>query len=113
MCYPQPISDDLRHLLFNNNSICMHFRENITIYNNVMAFTSCKFETDNRTANIGSLQTFIIHGDLYHLQGPLQHALNTILIFAQLYLYNSAIVSSYHFIINDKELHKTILLNLA
>ena len=113
MCYPQPIPNDLRHLLFNNDSIYMHFRENITIYNNAMAFTSCKFGTDNRIANTGSLQTFVIHGNLYYLQGPLQHALNTILVFAQLYLYNSAIISSYYFITNDGELYETILLNLA
>ena len=45
----------------------MHFKENIIIYNNAMAFTLYKFETDNRIANTGGLQTFIIYGNLYHL----------------------------------------------
>ena len=67
MCCPQPILNNLRHLLFNNNSIYMYFRENIIIYNNAMVFTSYKFEIDNRIANIGGLQTFIIYSDLYYL----------------------------------------------
>ena len=33
----------------------MYFRENITIYNNIMVFTLYKFKTDNRIANISSL----------------------------------------------------------
>ena len=33
----------------------MHFRENIIIYNDIIAFTLYKFKIDNRIANISNL----------------------------------------------------------
>ena len=77
----------LLHSLYNDDtSLARHFRTHIRKYNSALAFASLKYQPDQRTR--GGLQCFQIHGALYHLAGPLQHAANTRPQFAQVFLYD-------------------------
>ena len=77
----------LLHSLYNDDtSLASHFRTHIRKYNSALAFTSLKYQPDQRTR--GGLQCFQIHGALYHLTRPLQHAANMRPQFAQVYLYD-------------------------
>ena len=77
----------LLHSLYNDNTgLARHFRMHIRKYNSALAFASLKYTPDQRVR--GGLQCFQIHGALYHLAGPLQHATNTRPQFAQVFLYD-------------------------
>ena len=79
---PQPL-----HSLYNDDTgLARHFRTHIRKYNSALAFASLKYQPDQRTR--GGLQCFQIHGALYHLAGPLQHAANIRPQFAQVFLYD-------------------------
>lgn len=66
------------------------FRQHIRQYNAAFAFTSLNYTTDKRTDNRQGIQSFSIHGELYHLQGPLSALPGQDSQFAQLYFYNPA-----------------------
>ena len=68
-----------------------NFRSKIREYNSALVFTSVKYKPDNRPEGQGSgIRCFQIHGELYHLQGPLQPPHDGISAFAQLYFYDPA-----------------------
>lgn len=84
-----PPPDILQSLMKNQDSTSRMFRSKIREYNSALSFTSIKYQADMRTANWGpGVQCFQIHGELYHLQGPLQPALHGVPQFAQLFLYD-------------------------
>ena len=83
MRQPPPL---LRSLYNDDTSLARHFRTHIRKYNSALAFASLKYQPDQRVR--GGLQCFQIHGALYHLAGPLQHATNIRPQFAQVFLYD-------------------------
>src|SRR5205814_4346725 len=58
-------------------------------YNSVFAFTSVNFTRDLRLDLHCDIQIFQIHGELYHLQGPLQLGSQELPQFALLLFYYS------------------------
>ena len=63
----------LQYLLSSTDSEAKTFRKNIRKYNSALAFTSVKYNVDDRTyRSLGRIQCFQIHDELFHLQGPLQ-----------------------------------------
>ena len=76
----------LQSLYNDDTSLARHFRTHIRKYNSALAFASLKYQPDQRVR--GGLQCFQIHGALYHLAGPLQHAANIRPQFAQVFLYD-------------------------
>lgn len=46
------------------------------------------YKTDERLQGTGGIQSFTIHGELYHLQGPLHAPTGAVPSFAQLYFYD-------------------------
>ena len=90
-CCPEP----LQSLLSGNTTGAKLFRSKIREYNAALSFTSIKYTKDQRTATWGSgVQCFQIHGELYHLQGPLQPAADHHPQFAQLFLYDPAFAAN-------------------
>ena len=82
----------------NQDSTSRMFRSKIREYNSALSFTSIKYQADMRTANWGpGVQCFQIHGELYHLQGPLQPALHDVPQFAQLFLYDPQYAANVRF----------------
>ncbi|KAF8421842.1 hypothetical protein EV426DRAFT_507584, partial [Tirmania nivea] len=76
----------LQALFYDRTSLAIHFRTHIRKYNSALAFVSLKYQADQRTQ--GGLQCFQVHGALYHMTGPLHHAMNMRPQFAQLFLYD-------------------------
>ena len=113
---PSPclIPSYLNDLFTTETSETKHFQQQINVYNNAMAFTSCMFNQDERLDHSASgIQSFVICGELYHLQGPLQHSSTCVPSFAQAYLYNPQAATGYQFANTDESLHEHILLWLA
>ena len=91
-----------------------HFQQQINVYNNAMIFTFCMFNQNEHLNHLVSeIQSFVICGELYHLQGPLQHSSTYVPSFAQAYLYNPQTATGYQFMNTDESLHEHILLQLA
>ena len=66
-----------------------HFKTFICGYNSALAFTSVNYSRDDRMdLERGRIQSFQIHGELYHLQGPLNPSSGQRPWFAQLYFYD-------------------------
>lgn len=85
----KPPSDYLKYLLESLETVPRNFRKHIREYNSALTFTSVKYNTDTRVgANGGGISCFQIHGELYHLQGPLVLAIGATPSFAQLYFYD-------------------------
>ena len=91
---PEP----LQSLMKNQDSASRTFRSKIREYNSALSSTCIKYQADMLTANWGpGIQCFQIHGELYHLQGPLQTALHGIPQFAQLFLYDPQYAANIRF----------------
>lgn len=65
---PPPL---LKELLQGDTPRAKHFLDHIRGYNSALTFTSCCYGEDKRLRGRGGIQSFTIHGELYHLQGPL------------------------------------------
>ncbi|PHZ12737.1 uncharacterized protein RHIMIDRAFT_195048, partial [Rhizopus microsporus ATCC 52813] len=85
----------LKDLLARTDAIGHQFKDNLRQYNATFAFTSldCNIaSSEERTSNEnsrGGLHAFQIHGEPYHLQGPLLPSDdNSNLSYAQLYIYD-------------------------
>ena len=67
------------------------FRNNIRKYNSAFTFTFCNFRANIRINNRINRDSifFQIHGELYHLQDFFRFFSDTVLVFAQLYFYDS------------------------
>ena len=81
--------DVLRALVSEDTVEGKHFRKNIRKFNSALSFTSLKYTPDTRTALLGpGIQCFQIHGELYHIQGPIEPRDGSQPQFAQLFLYD-------------------------
>ncbi|KAH8144449.1 uncharacterized protein LAJ45_11579 [Morchella importuna] len=79
----------LQYLLESTDSVPKQFRARIREYNSALTFTSVKYNSDERVgAQVAGVRCFQIHGELYHLQGPLTAAAQDTPKFAQLYFYD-------------------------
>ena len=86
----RPPPDFLRQLLIGENSRGRAFRKNLRKYNSALTFTSINYKPDRRLSrNRRSPICFQIHGELYHLQGPLD-PVDDSPCFAQLFFYDLA-----------------------
>ena len=104
----------LNNLFITETSEAKHFQQQINVYNNAIAFTSCMFnQNEHLNYSAGGIQSFVICGELYHLQGPLQHSSMCVSSFAQAYLYDPQAATGYWFVNTDESLHEHILLQLA
>ena len=85
----------LHYLLTSLDSEAKHFRTEIRKYNSALAFTSIKYTIDERLKQtLGGIQCFQIHGELFHLQGPLQDVDPISAQFAQLYFYDPEVATN-------------------
>ena len=104
----------LQYLLSSPDSEAKTFRKNIQQYNSSLVFTSVKYNVDDRTYRIlGGIQCFQIHGELFHLQGPLQGENHTSAQFAQLYFYDLELVTTLRVARNPDILQQSILQRLT
>ena len=79
-----------------------------------MIFIFCMFNQDEHlNHSVCDIQLFVICGELYHLQGPLQYSFMCVSSFAQTYLYDPQAATGYWFMNTDESLHEYILLWLA
>ena len=98
--------DFLKRLL-QRDTTASRFRDQICAYNNALTFTSCSYTQDPRLAGKGGIQPFQIQGELYHLQGPLEHVPEGIPCFAQNYIIDPKAAT-----VNNKNLDRDILKDL-
>ena len=69
----QPPPEPLYSLLNGQDPEARAFRYDLRPWNSAFSFTSVAHNMDRRTiAHGGSIRNFQIHGELYHLQGPLE-----------------------------------------
>jgi hypothetical protein len=84
----------LKDLLASTDTQGRHFKDNLRQYNAAFVFTSlgCNIASaEERTSNEnsrGDLHVFQIHGELYHLHGPLLPVEGNAPSYAQLYIYD-------------------------
>ena len=90
----KPLPQYLRNLLLSNGQRNQQFRDNLRAYNCALAFTSIDCTPTNHGVGPGGSQCFQIHGELYHLQGPLEPAEGAVPKYAQLYIYDPAYASA-------------------
>ena len=73
----------------SKDTVARGYRARVREYNSALALTSGKYQPDNRPEiQGGGTRCFQIHGELYHLQGPLRPHDNNAPVFAQLYFYD-------------------------
>ena len=85
----QPPPPYLQYLLDSMDTVARGYRTRIREYNSALAFTSVKYQPDDRPEiQGGGIRCFQIHGELYHLQGPLRPHENNAPVFVQLYFYD-------------------------
>ncbi|SAM09603.1 hypothetical protein [Absidia glauca] len=99
----------LKTLLEENDAKGRHFRENIRQYNAAFAFTSLRCEVENRNM---SFMPFQIHGEMYHMQGPLMAENDNTAKYAQLYIYDPQYASSIR-ASNNSDLNEEIINGLS
>jgi hypothetical protein len=78
----------LRDLYEDRHELSAEFRKNIRQYNAALAFTSVVYTPDQRLGPHAGNVAFQIHGELYHLQGPLHPRDHERPRYAQLFLYD-------------------------
>ena len=84
----QPPPAYLRQLLIGDDVRTRTFRKNLRKFNSALTFTSVSYKPDRRLPRNGRGPVcFQIHGELYHLQGPL-HPVDDSPRFAQLFFYD-------------------------
>ena len=88
---PHPL---LAELFEGNTPEAKHFQKEIRSYNNALTFTSCCYTAHERLRGQGGIQPFQIHGELFHLQGPLQQHEGRIPNYAQLYFHDPAMANT-------------------
>ena len=82
------LPDYLRQLLIGDDIRTRTFRKNLRKYNSALKFTSVNYNPDRRLPRNGRGPVcFQIHGELYHLQGPLD-PVDDSPRFAQLFFYD-------------------------
>ena len=81
---------ELRNLLLDDSPRGKAFREQIRQYNSALTFTSLGYKKDDRPENQQGHGPFQIHGELYHLQGPLEADSENSAQYSQLFFYDPA-----------------------
>jgi hypothetical protein len=90
----RPLPEPLNSLMSGVDAQSRAFRGDLRRWNSLFAFTSIKFNMDNRTGDIGgTFQLFQVHGALYHRQGPLVPAGGRDALYSQIYLYDPALAA--------------------
>ena len=86
------LPEPLHSLMTHNDARSKAFRKVLRRWNQQFAFTSIKFNMDQRLTDIGSttFQMFQIHGAFYHRQGPLVPGDGMDALYSQIYLYDPA-----------------------
>lgn len=102
----------LKSLLNDDTPRAKHFRRHIRAYNSALTFTSCMYTADTRLQGRGGIQTFTIHGELYHLQGPLHASAGSLPSFAQLYFLDPNHAATAR-LAQHPDLHQALLAELA
>src|SRR5436190_5983142 len=85
----EPIRDppaELQELYTSTDPRAEQFRTNIRHYNGAFAFTSANYNADTRVT--GYTPSFQIHGELYHLHGPLEPDDGVAPKFAQVWIHD-------------------------
>ena len=91
----EPLPPVLDRLFTQTSSEASAFRTNIRQYNSAIAFTSCMYQKDVRLGSaVQGVQTFQIHGELFHLQGPLTPLAESQPLFAQVYFYDPRAIAA-------------------
>ena len=91
----QPLPQPLHRLLHSQEPDAKDFRNNIRRWNSAFAFTSVSHNMDDRPEVAGAgVHAFQIHGELYHLQGPLQPPGPQEASYSQMYLYDPEYASA-------------------
>jgi len=87
----RPLPEPLNTLMCGDNALSRSFRAILRRWNELFAFTSIKFNMDNRINELGTgFQLFQVHGALYHRQGPLVPIGGRDALYSQIYLYDPA-----------------------
>jgi len=85
----QPPPEPLYSLLNGQDPEALAFRHDLRPWNSAFSFTSVAHNLDRRTTAHGSgICNFQIHGELYHLQGPLEAPSPENARYSQMYLYD-------------------------
>jgi len=84
----QPPPEPLNSLLSGQDPEAKGFRSNLRLWNSTFSFTSVAHNMDETSAmHGGGIRNFQIHGELYHLQGPLEAPGPEDARYSQMYLY--------------------------
>ena len=85
------LPEPLNTLITGQDSQSRVFRQELRYWNFLFAFTSIRYNADDRTGVIGKgFQLFQIHGAVYHHQGPLVPPGGQDALYSQIYLYDPA-----------------------
>ncbi|RPA93435.1 hypothetical protein L873DRAFT_1777753, partial [Choiromyces venosus 120613-1] len=85
----EELLEPLKSLINGQESVAKEFRKHLRQWNSAFAFTSVSHNMDNRDEVAGAgVQTFQVHGELYHLQGPLRPQAPQDACYSQMYLYD-------------------------
>ena len=80
----------LQRLLEGEGPHEMDFRKHIRRYNAALTFTSMGYTADTRVAAQRGPNSFQVHGEVYHIQGPLVPESSQNAQYAQLFFYDPA-----------------------
>lgn len=83
----------LRDLYTGVHEKSTHFLNNLRQYNSAFAFTSFGAKRTNINERRGGVNMLQVHGELYHLQGPIQNEPASA-TYAQLYIYDASYASA-------------------
>ncbi|KAG0125458.1 hypothetical protein HOY82DRAFT_492929, partial [Tuber indicum] len=85
------LPEPLNYLLTSQDDQSRLFRQDLRRWNNLLAFTSIRYNHDDRASAIGEgFNLFQIHGTVYHHQGPLVLKCERDALYSQVYLYDPA-----------------------
>ena len=85
------LPEPLNGLMTGSDRQSRLFREHLRHWNSLFAFTSIKFNMDDRPTAMGEgFQLFQVHGAIYHQQGPLVPPAGLDALYSQVYLYDPA-----------------------
>ena len=88
------LPEPLNTLMTGQDSQSRLFRQDLRRWNSLFAFTSIRYNADDRTGLIGEgFQVFQIHGALYHHQGPLVPPGGRDALYSQMYLYDPVVAA--------------------
>lgn len=102
----------LKSLLEEQGPEGRDFRRQIRGYNNALAFTSVSYNKDTRTNLSVGIQSFCIHGELFHYQGSVVPEPGETPAFAQLFFYDPDYATNVRCARNTR-LNRSLLLQLT